>query len=91
MYETDMSKVREVIARLFRGDPIPEETVQAARAILQKICNEASEYGLTPAEVTKVAFRPLFEPQRGCDCWKCKSRRGDLNEEEILDATLPVI
>ena len=64
--------------------------MQAARANLRKICDEVSEYGLTTAEVIKVVLRPVLEAYRGCDCWKCKSRRGDLNEEQILDSTLPI-
>ena len=64
--------------------------MQAALANSRKICDEASEYGLTTAEVIKVVLRPVLEAYRGYDCWKCKSRRGDLNEGQILDSTLPI-
>ena len=87
----DVHEVREVVARLVRQEPISDDSVRTARDTFLNMCDEAAEFGLSPADVIRAVLRPAFIPARVCDCWGCKSRRGDLNQEEFLDTSLPVI
>ena len=45
---------------------------------LPLIVSEASRYGLTEADVVRALLRPLLAPRRHCNCWSCRTRRGDL-------------
>lgn len=87
----NVHEIREVVARILRQEPIPDDSMLAARDAFQNMCQKAAGYDLTTADVVRAVLRPMFAPTQGCDCWGCKSRRGELNDEKILDTTLPVI
>jgi hypothetical protein len=47
------------------------------------ICKEASQHGLTTADVVRAIFRPVLETRtRGCNCPTCRARRAKLFEEQ---------
>ena len=86
MYQTylmEFSEVRAIIAQVVGQQPVPQDAQQTARGIVQAMCQEAAQYGLTKADVIRAAFRTVFEPQRGCDCPTCKVRRNELGQEEL--------
>ena len=93
MQQTDkiaMSKVREAVTRIVRQEPIPDDAVQDARDTFKNMCETAVQYGLPAADVIKAVFRPVFAPERVCDCWSCKTRRHADTEDRISDRSLPI-
>ena len=93
MHQTEMmdiSQVRRIVKRVVRGEPTPSEEILAARETVQTMCQEASQYGLTTADVLKTVLHPVFEKRRGCDCYGCKARRDDSVEEQPSDISIPV-
>ena len=74
------SEVRAIVARVVRGEPIPEFLSQAARESLQVMCQEAAAYGLTTADLVSTLLRPVFEKRRSCDCPTCKNHRDEIEE-----------
>ncbi len=83
----DISEVRRIVKRIIREDPTPLEVVGAARDAVQTMCEEAAQYGLTPADIVKGVLRPVFEAyekKRGCNCPTCRTRRNDSAEEQPL-------
>ena len=96
MHQTEMmdiSEVRRIVKRVVREDPTPLDVVQAARDAVQTMCEEAAQYGLTPADIVKGVLRPVFEAfetKRGCNCPTCRARRNDSAEEPLLLARVQV-
>ncbi len=89
----DISEVRGVVKWVIREEPTPMDVVQAARDTVQTMCEEAAEYGLTPADIVKGVLRPVFEAyekKRGCNCPTCRARRDDSAEEQPLQARVQV-
>ena len=54
----DISEVRRIVKRVVREEPTPTDVVQAARDAVQTRCEEAAQYGLTPADIIKGVLRP---------------------------------
>lgn len=81
MRKKEIAQLRNIAAWVVSGEPVDPELVQSARRIFQAICQEAGEYGLTIAEVTRAVFTPVLEEKRGCDCPTCEFRRSELNQE----------
>ena len=89
----DISEVRRIVKRVVREEPTPTDVVQAARDAVQTMCEEAAEYGLTPADIVIGVLRPVFEVverKRGCNCPTCRARRDDSAEEQPLQARVQV-
>ena len=64
MHQTEMmdiSEVRRIVKRVVREEPTPLDVVEAARDAVQTMCEEAAQYGLTPADIVKGVLRPVFE------------------------------
>lgn len=87
----EITELRNVAAWIFSGEPVEQEQVQSARDTFQAICQEAGEYGLTIAEVTRAVLTPVFEEKRGCDCSTCEFRRSELNQESHSSVNSPLI
>jgi hypothetical protein len=79
----EIAELRNVATWVIAGEPVEHEMVQTAHGIFRAICQEAGEYGLTIAEVTRAILAPVFEEKRGCDCPTCEFRRSELNQEGI--------
>ena len=96
MHQTEMmniSEVRRIVKRVVHEEPTPLDVVQAARKTVQTMCEEAAQYGLTPADIVKGVLRPVFEAyekKRGCNCPTCRARRNDSAEEQPLQARVQV-
>ena len=96
MHQTEMmdiSEVRRIVKRVVREEPTPLDVVEAARDAVQTMCEEAAQYGLTPADIVKGLLRPVFEAyekKRGCNCPTCRARRDDSAEEQPLQARVQV-
>ena len=91
----DISEVRRIVKRVVREEPTPTPSgvLQAARDAVQTMCEEAAQYGLTPADIVKGVLRPVFEAyekKRGCNCPTCRARRNDSAEEQPLQARVQV-
>ena len=71
----ELSKIRKIAAKLATAEDLPAAIGDSARYVLQSMIEEAEEYGFTKAEVIRAIFRPVFRPQKGCDCFACKARR----------------
>ena len=83
-------EIRDVLASLVRGEPVPADAVQAARTTFQQMCNEAADFGLPPSDVIRAVLRPVFAPPRVCDCWSCKTRLTAQREGQLSDLSLPI-
>ena len=96
MHQTEMmdiSEVRRIVKRVVGEEPPPLDVVEAARDAVQTMCEEAAQYGLTPADIVKGVLRPVFEAyekKRGCNCPTCRARRNDSAEEQPLLARVQV-
>ncbi len=96
MHQTEMmgiSEVRGIVKRVVREEPTPLYAVGAARDAVQTMCEEAAQYGLTPADIVKGVLRPVFEAyekKRGCNCPTCRARRSDSAGEQPLRAGVQV-
>ena len=89
----DISEVRRIVKRVVREEPTPMDVVQAARDTVQTMCEEAAQYGLTPADIVKGVLHPVFEAyekKRVCNCPTCRARRNDSAEEQPLWARVQV-
>ena len=93
MHQTEMmnfSEVRRIVKRVVREEPTPSDVVQAARKTVQTMCEEAAQYGLTPADIIKSVLHPVFAKKRVCNCPPCRARRYDSAEEQPLRARVQV-
>ena len=96
MHQTEMmdiSEVRRIVKRVVREEPTPLDVVEDARDAVQTMCEEAAQYGVTPADIVKGVLRPVFEAyekKRGCNCPTCRARRNDSAEEQPLRARVQV-
>ncbi len=89
----DISEVRRIAKQVVREEPTPLNVVEAARDAVQTMCEEAAQYGLTPADIVKGVLRPVFEAyetKRVCNCPTCRARRNDSAEEQPLQARVQV-
>ena len=89
----DISEVRRIVKRVVREEPTPLDVVKAARDTVQNMCEEAAQYGLTPADIVKSVLHTVFEAyekKRGCNCPTCRARRNDSSEEQSLQARVQV-
>ena len=83
--QMEIDEVRCVAARFVQEELDAHNQVQDARNTIQAMCQRASEYGLTAADVIRAVLRPALEEKRGCDCSTCKARRGgDFQESSLL-------
>ena len=87
----DFSEVRAIFARAVREQPTPSDQIQAARETLQRMCQEAAEYGLTTADVVRALLRPALEKRRNCECPTCRGHRDELEEETLRVQIIPVM
>ncbi len=90
----DIFEVRRIVKRVVREEPTPLDVVGAARDAVQTMCEEAAQYGLTPADIVKGVLRPVFEAyekKRVCNCPTCRGRRNDSTEKQPLRARVQVI
>ena len=71
----ELSKIRKIAANLATAKDVPPAIGDSARYVLQSMIEEAEDHGFTKAEVIRAMFRPVFRPQKGCDCFTCKARR----------------
>ncbi len=96
MHQTEMMdifEVRRIVERVVREEPTPLDVVQSARDTVQTMCEEAAQFGLTPADIVIGVLRPVFEvfeTKRGCNCPTCRARRNDSAEEQPLRARVQV-
>ena len=93
MYQTEMmdiSEVRGIVKRVVRGELTPSDVVQAARDTVQTMRQQATQYGLTPADIVKSVLQPVFEKKRVCNCPTCRARRNGSAEEQPLGARVQV-
>ena len=72
---TQVSEVRDVVSRLVREEAVSQGALEDARDAFRAMCEQASERGLTTAEVVKAVFGPVFEYRRVCECPSCVHRR----------------
>ncbi len=89
----DISEVRGIVKRVVAEEPTPLDVVGAARDAVQTMCEEAAQYGLTPADIVKGVLHPVFEVaerKRVCNCPTCRTRRNDSVEEQSLRAGVQV-
>ena len=54
---------------------------QGLREDIASMVRQASRHGFTEADVVRALLRPLLDEKRHCDCWNCRGRRGELEEE----------
>lgn len=87
----EIIELRHVAALVISGEPVERKLVQSVQGIFQAICQEAGEYGLTIAEVTRAVLAPVFEEKRGCDCSTCELRRNELSQEGHPSVNSPFI
>ncbi len=73
----EISDVRQVMAELIKEEHVPQAIVYAAQETVSGMCRDASELGITQAEVIRAVLRPVFSKRRGCGCSSCKSRRSE--------------
>ncbi len=93
MLQTEMmeiSKVRGILERVVREEPIPLDMAQVARHTVQTMCQEAAAHGLTTADVLRAVLHPVFEERRSCGCSGCKARQNELVEEKPMYMSTPV-
>ena len=93
MHQTEMmdiSEVLRIVKRVVREEPTPSDFAQAARETVQTMCEEAAQYGLTPADIVKGVLHPVFEKKRVCNCPTCRARRNDSAEKQPLQAGVQV-
>ncbi len=96
MHQTEMmdiSEVRRIVKRVVAEEPTPLDVVEDARDAVQTMCEEAVQFGLTPADIVKSVLHPVFEAyekKRGCNCPTCRARRNDSAEEQPLQARVQV-
>ena len=79
----EISEVRATIKQVVHAQPVPDQVIQLARDTFQTMCREATEHGLTQADVIRAVLYPSFESKRGCDCPTCKTRRATAEVEMI--------
>ena len=64
----EIDKIRDLIIQVAREQQVPEDAAEGARGTIRTICKEASQHGLTTAEVVRAIFRPVLENRsRGCN------------------------
>ncbi len=93
MHQTEMmdiSEVQGIVKRIVREEPTPLDVVGAARDAVQTMCEEAAQYGLTPADIVKGVLHQVFEKKRVCNCPTCRARRSDSAEEQLLQARVQI-
>ena len=81
----DVSQVRRIVKRVIHEESTPLDLLQAARDTVQTMCEEAAQYGLTPADIINGVLHPVFEAdekKRVCNCPTCRVRRNDSAEEQ---------
>ena len=71
----EVSDVRDMLAQFVREEPVSQRALEDAQDAFNDMCEEASESGLTMAEVVKAVFKPVFEYKRICECPSCVRRR----------------
>ena len=79
--QMDVSEVREIVAQLVRDELTPHGADLAARQMVQAMCREAAEHGLTTADVVGAVLRPVFAKRPGCDCPTCKARKSTVADK----------
>ena len=72
---TPVSEVRNVVSRLVLEEPVSQGALEDAQVAFDAMYEQASERGLTMAEVVKAVFKPVFEYKRICECPSCVHRR----------------
>lgn len=82
----NITEIRDTLNNLVRQKSVSSDTADAARGALHTIFDEASEYGLTSADVIRSVFRPVFGTTPGCECSTCRSRRAQLDSDSRSEA-----
>ena len=78
--------VRDMLAQVVREEPVSQRALEDAQDAFNAMCEEASESGLTMAEVVKAVFKPVFEYKRICECPSCVHRRVAAAGQVPMDA-----
>ena len=79
-------KIRETLGNLMRQKSVSPDATEAARVALLSMLEEASEYGLTSADVIRSVFSPVFGDPPGCYCPSCRSRRSQAHLDNLEGA-----
>ena len=79
----EISAVRATIKQLVQRQPVPDKVIQLASDTVQRMCQDASGYGLTEADVIRAVLLPSLERERGCGCPTCRARRAEAEEDQI--------
>ncbi len=77
----EVSELRHVVAQTIGEEAVSSEVAESARYHLDEIRREAAEYGFSDADVIRAVLRPLFRRTKGCDCYTCSARRGEMGED----------
>lgn len=72
-----ISEIRETLKGVLQEEAIPAGLSEAARDALASMCQEASEYGLSSADVIRSVLSPVFHSKSECGCPTCEFRRGE--------------
>jgi hypothetical protein len=79
----DIAEIRETLNQLVRQKSVSPDAADAARGALHTMFDEASEFGLTSADVIRSVFSPVFWPTPECECATCRSRRARLESDSL--------
>jgi hypothetical protein len=82
----EISDVRDMLAQVVRGEPVAQRALEDAQDAFEAMCEQASESGLTLAEVIKAVFNPVFEYKQICECPSCSHRRAAAAGQIPMDA-----
>ena len=83
---TQVSEVRDVVSRLVREEPVSQGALEEAQDAFRAMCEQASERGLTMAEVVRAILKPVLEYKRICECPSCVQRRAAAAGRVPVDA-----
>ena len=81
---TALGELAQLVSEESLSRPVPG---QGLRDDIAHMIREASQYGFTEADVVRAVLRPLLDRKRHCDCWSCRARRGELEEEGMAAET----
>ena len=86
----EVSDVRDMLAQVVSEEPVSQRALEDAQDAFNAMCEQATESGLTLAEVVKAVFKPVLEYKRVCECPSCVHRRvvraGQVSIDAVRDA-----
>ena len=84
----DISELRTTLRRVVRDEPVSTDSAETASRALKFLLEEASQHGLTPADVVRSVLSTAFEVKKSCDCPTCIFRRGELDPDDTEPANV---